>query len=124
MTDPLSRSRSRSQQVIGNTPDLDATIPAQGMLKLASQLGSVFALDLPGGRLVVVSGQELVDKLCDEPGSNKKLYAPLQRVREYLSDSGQPGVAAWTAEHGRLATASAWWDRERSCPWTWYGGRS
>ena len=57
--------------VIGNLLDLDSEAPLQALMKLPRQYGSIFRLNLPIGHLLVVSGFDLVDELCDDERFDK-----------------------------------------------------
>ncbi|HEX8995582.1 MAG TPA: cytochrome P450 [Ktedonobacterales bacterium] len=81
--------------VLGNLFDLNAETPVQGMMELARQHGPIFELELPGRRLVVVSGPEMVDELCDERRFDKLVWAPLRNVRSFAGDGL---FTAWTQE--------------------------
>jgi cytochrome P450 / NADPH-cytochrome P450 reductase len=52
--------------LIGNLLALGATTPVQDLMKLARQYGPIYWLDMRGKPLIVVSGFEMVDELCDE----------------------------------------------------------
>ena len=82
--------------LLGNLPDVDAEKGILGFMELAEQLGPIFRLELPGGDIVVVSSQELVDELCDETRFDKRLSgALLQNVRDFAGDGL---FTAWTEE--------------------------
>jgi cytochrome P450/NADPH-cytochrome P450 reductase len=82
---------------VGNLLDLDASHPIESVMDLARTCGPIFQMTLPGrGSLVVVSGYELVDELCDEsrfdkkvgPGLNALAQGPVGRGLFYFRDSG------------------------------------
>jgi hypothetical protein len=52
--------------VLGNIRDLDPKAPVQSMHRLARTLGPIYQLSLPGGNVVFISSQALVDELSDE----------------------------------------------------------
>src|ERR687885_2266902 len=81
--------------VIGNLLDLDSEVPIQALMKLARQYGPIFRLNLPIGHLVVVSGFDLVDELCDEERFDKLIGGQLRNLRAFLGDGL---FTAWTQE--------------------------
>jgi cytochrome P450/NADPH-cytochrome P450 reductase len=72
--------------LLGNLLSLGATTPVQDMMKLAREYGSIFQLDMRGRKLVVVSSFDLVDELSDESRFDKKIWAPLRKVRGFAGD--------------------------------------
>src|ERR687886_1495605 len=81
--------------VIGNLLDLDREAPLQALMKLARQYGPIFRLNLPIGHLVVVSGFDLVDELCDDERFDKFIGGQLRNLRAFLGDGL---FTAWTQE--------------------------
>src|SRR5258708_36097274 len=71
---------------LGNLMNMDLEAPVQGLMRLAREYGPIFQLDLPGRKLVVVSGFDLVDELSDEKRFDKKVWAPLRKVRSFAGD--------------------------------------
>ncbi|NHN34444.1 bifunctional cytochrome P450/NADPH--P450 reductase [Paenibacillus agricola] len=71
---------------LGNLPQLDLDIPLQSMVKLAQQYGPIFRLDLPGRSELIISGHELVADACDESRFDKRVWAPLQKVKPFTGD--------------------------------------
>ena len=65
---------------------LDSTAPVQNLARLARELGPIFWLDMMGAPLVIVSGHDLVDELCDEKRFDKAVRGPLRRVRTVAGD--------------------------------------
>jgi cytochrome P450 / NADPH-cytochrome P450 reductase len=60
--------------VLGNLFDVrGAETPIQALMKLARQYGSIFRLHVGPRNLIVVSGYDLVDELCDEKRFDKML---------------------------------------------------
>ncbi len=108
---PASQSNSESiphppgKPVLGNLFDLDAASPIQDIMALARQQGPIFQLDLPGRRLVVVSGYDLVDELSDERRFDKLVWSPLRRVRSFTGDglfTSQTQEPNWHKAHNIL----------------------
>ena len=81
--------------LLGNLPDISVGNVVQDFMQLAREYGPIFQLDLPGRQVVVVSGYELVDELCDEKRFDKKVWSPLQKVRDFAGDGL---FTSWTRE--------------------------
>src|SRR5919205_4228024 len=81
--------------VIGNLLDLDREAPMQALMKLSRHYGPIFRLNLPIGHLVVVSGFDLVDELCDDERFDKFIGGQLRNLRAFLGDGL---FTAWTQE--------------------------
>ena len=77
----------KPRPLVGNVPDLDPSGPVQGFMRLAREHGPIYKLDLPSGTMVVVSGQQLVDELCDERRFEKALHPPLLQTRDLVADA-------------------------------------
>ena len=58
--------------IIGHSRLIDAGAPIQSLLALSKDLGEIYELQLPVGKILVVSSQRLVDELCDENRFDKK----------------------------------------------------
>ena len=71
---------------LGNLLSLGATSPVQNMAKLARQYWPIYWLDMRGKPLVVVSGHDLVDELCDESRFDKSVRGALRLVRNFAGD--------------------------------------
>ena len=72
--------------LLGNLLSLGATSPVQNMAKLARQYWPIYWLDMRGKPLVVVSGYELVNELCDESRFDKSVRGALRLVRNFAGD--------------------------------------
>jgi cytochrome P450 / NADPH-cytochrome P450 reductase len=72
--------------VLGNLLSLTTTTPVQDMMKLAREYGEIYWLDMLGKPLVIVSGFELVDELCDESRFDKSVRGALRRLRAFAGD--------------------------------------
>ena len=81
--------------LLGNLPDVDAEKGVLGLMELAREYGPIYRLQLPGSDVVVVSGHELVDELCDESRFDKTLHRSLKQVRDFAGDGL---FTAWTDE--------------------------
>ena len=81
--------------VLGNLRELDRHAPLQSFVRLARELGPIFRMELPGRKVVMISGRDLVDEVCDEQRFDKLIGASLSRVRGF---SGDGLFTAWTFE--------------------------
>ncbi|GIP38990.1 NADPH--cytochrome P450 reductase [Paenibacillus sp. J31TS4] len=71
---------------LGNLPLLDLEAPVQSMIKLAYEFGPIYRLDLPGRSELLISSYELVEDACDESRFDKRVWAPLRKVRAFAGD--------------------------------------
>ncbi|MBN3522619.1 bifunctional cytochrome P450/NADPH--P450 reductase [Paenibacillus apiarius] len=71
---------------LGNLPQINLEAPVQSLVKLAEEYGTIFRMDLPGRSEIFISGHELVEDACDESRFDKKVWAPLQKVRAFTKD--------------------------------------
>ena len=81
--------------LIGNLKELDPRAPLQSLVRLARQFGPIFRMDLPGRKLVVLSGADLVEEVCDETRFDKLISAGLKKVRTFTGDGL---FTSWTFE--------------------------
>ena len=72
--------------VVGNMLSIDSTAPIQNLVQLARELGPIYWLDMMGAQMIVVSGHDLVDELCDEKRFDKSVRGSLRRVRTIAGD--------------------------------------
>jgi len=72
--------------VLGNLLSLTTISPVQDMMKLAREYGSIYWLDMLGKPVVIVSGFDLVDELCDESRFDKSVRGALRRLRAFAGD--------------------------------------
>ncbi len=72
--------------MLGNLLDVNANAPVQGMMDLARRYGTIFELELPGRKSIVVSDYALVDELSDERRFDKLVWGPLRNVRAFSGD--------------------------------------
>ena len=56
------------------------------MIRLARTYWPIYRLSLPGGDLIFISSQELVDELSDEKRFEKAENATLENMREFAGD--------------------------------------
>ncbi|PZD97355.1 NADPH--cytochrome reductase [Paenibacillus sambharensis] len=81
---------------LGNLPLLDLEAPTQSLVKLAYEHGPIFQMRYGGGRKeLYISGHKLVADACDESKFDKKVWAPLERVRAFAGDGL---FTSWTSE--------------------------
>ncbi|MDQ2857571.1 MAG: cytochrome P450, partial [Candidatus Eremiobacteraeota bacterium] len=81
--------------ILGNILDLDRNAPVQSLIAMAREQGPIFALNMMGKPLTVVSGFSLVDELCDEKRFDKSVRGALHKVRAI---SGDGLFTAYTSE--------------------------
>jgi cytochrome P450 / NADPH-cytochrome P450 reductase len=72
--------------VLGNLLSLTTTTPVQDMMRLAREYGPIYWLDMLGKPVVIVSGVDLVDELCDESRFDKSVRGALRRLRAFAGD--------------------------------------
>ncbi len=91
--------------LLGNLLSLGTVHPVQDMMKLARELGPIYWLDMMGSPLVIVSGQALVNELCDEKRFDKTTRGTLRRLRViggdalFTADTQMPN---WSKAHNIL----------------------
>lgn len=71
---------------LGNLPHLNLESPVQSLVKLAGEFGPIFRLEMPGRTELIISSYELVNDACDESRFDKRVWAPLQKVRAFTGD--------------------------------------
>jgi cytochrome P450/NADPH-cytochrome P450 reductase len=72
--------------LLGNLLALGTRTPVQDMVKLAREYGPIYWLDMMGKPVVIVSGLELVDELCEETRFDKSVRGALRRLRSFAGD--------------------------------------
>jgi len=93
---------------LGHSRLIDAAAPVQSLLALSKELGEIYRLQLPGGNLVVVSSQRLVDELCDESRFDKKVSGALYNIRDIALDglfTAKTTEPNWQRAHNILMPA-------------------
>ena len=91
--------------VIGNMLSVDKDQPLQSLMDLSRELGPIMRMDMMGTPLVVVSGHDLVDELCDEKRFDKAVRGSLRRVRAIGGDglfTGDTQEDNWGKAHNIL----------------------
>lgn len=69
------------KMLIGNMLSVDAEHPIQDLMRIASEQGPIFWMDMMGKPVVVVSGADLLDEICDETRFDKSTRGVLRRLR-------------------------------------------
>ncbi|MFT5794872.1 MAG: cytochrome P450/NADPH-cytochrome P450 reductase [Saprospiraceae bacterium] len=93
---------------LGHIRLIDAAAPVQSLLALSKELGEIYRLQLPGGNLLVVSSQRLVDELCDESRFDKKVSGALYNIRDIALDglfTAKTTEPNWQKAHNILMPA-------------------
>jgi cytochrome P450/NADPH-cytochrome P450 reductase len=94
--------------IIGHSRLIDAGAPVQSLLALSKDLGEIYELQLPLGKVLVVSSQRLVDELCDENRFDKKISGPLHNIRDIALDglfTAKTKEPNWQKAHNILLPA-------------------
>ncbi len=76
----------KPQPVLKNISELDIETPLQSLMRLAKLYNGIYKLDLPNSSVIVVNDAELVNELCDESRFDKKVHAPLEKIRDFGGD--------------------------------------
>lgn len=90
---------------LGNLPLIELESPVQSLTKLADEYGPIFRMDLPGRTDLIISSYELVADACDESRFDKKVWAPLQKVRAFAGDglfTSETDEPNWRKAHNIL----------------------
>lgn len=91
--------------VVGNILSVDKDQPLQSLMELTRELGPIIRMDMMGTPLVVASGPEIVDELCDESRFDKAVRGTLRRVRAIGGDglfTGDTQEPNWSKAHNIL----------------------
>ncbi|MCA0318117.1 MAG: cytochrome P450 [Proteobacteria bacterium] len=91
--------------VVGNMLTVDSDTPLQSLMELTRQHGDIYWLDMMGTPLVVASGADLVDELCDEARFDKAVRGSLRRIRAIGGDglfTGDTQEPNWAKAHNIL----------------------
>ncbi len=81
--------------VIGNLLDLQGDAPGQSLLDLAKSYGPIYRLNMGGRSLIVLSGFELVNEVCDDNRFGKFPGPAISLARAVVGDGL---LTAWTHE--------------------------
>ncbi|MEM7519777.1 MAG: cytochrome P450 [Pseudomonadota bacterium] len=110
MTDAAETSQSKFERIpmpdkkliVGNMLSIDSEQPLQSMMDWTRKLGPIMRFDMMGTPIVIVSGCDLVDELCDERRFDKAVRGSLRRVRAIGGDglfTGDTAEANWGKAH-------------------------
>lgn len=77
--------------LVGNLFDIDTGAPVQSLIKVAQEHGPIVRLELPGRVVILVSGHELVNELCDESRFGKRVTRQLESLRSMTHEQGRSG---------------------------------
>lgn len=108
MTEVAPIPRPRPVPVLGNALEVHADTRLDDMMRLAREYWPVFELSAFGRSVVVVSGDELIEELCDESRFGKLVGPTLQAVRPiagnglFTADTDDP---VWRQAHHILMPA-------------------
>ena len=82
--------------VVGNLPDiaLDEVVILR-LMELATEYGPIYRLRFPRNELIVVSGHDLVNDVCDDQRFDKSVTGGLENIRAFAGDGL---FTAWTWE--------------------------
>lgn len=91
--------------IVGNMLTIDADNPLQSLMALTREHGPIFQLDMMGTPLVIASGHDIVDELCDEKRFDKAVRGSLRRIRAIGGDglfTGETQEPNWAKAHNIL----------------------
>jgi cytochrome P450 / NADPH-cytochrome P450 reductase len=93
---PLPIPQPPPRRVVGNLPDLDSDgVVIVRMMELAQEYGPIYMLQFPQNELIIISGLEFVDQVCDDRNFDKMIGGGLMNVRAFAGDGL---FTAWTQE--------------------------
>ena len=93
---------------LGHTRLINPVSPVQSLMAIAKDMGEIYQLKLPGGTLLVVSSQRLVDELSDESRFDKKVSGALYNIRDIALDglfTAKTTEPNWQKAHNILLPA-------------------
>ena len=91
--------------IIGNMMTIDKDRPLQALMEITREMGPIFQLNMMGTPLVIATGAQLVDELCDEKRFDKAVRGSLRRVRAIGGDglfTGDTAEPNWSKAHNIL----------------------
>ena len=91
MTGPLTIDQlpgPHGVPILGNLLDLNTPNPMETIIEWGRQWGPIFRLRVPGRDLVIVSGADLVEEICDDTRFGKQLGPGLKAPQDGLSSQG------------------------------------
>jgi cytochrome P450/NADPH-cytochrome P450 reductase len=93
---PMEIPQPPPRRVLGNLPDLESDeVIIVRMMELAQEYGPIYKLQFPQNELIVISGLEYVDQVCDDRHFDKMISGGLMNVRAFAGDGL---FTAWTQE--------------------------
>ncbi len=108
MTEPQTFARIPEPPetfLLGHLLTLSAETPVQDMWRLARELGPIFRMELRGRVLIVLSGYDLVNEVCDETRFDKSIRGGLRLVRRFGGDglfTSKTEEPNWSKAHNIL----------------------
>lgn len=72
--------------LLGHLLTLSAETPVQDMWRLARELGPIYRMEMRGRVVIVLSGYDLVNEVCDEKRFDKSIRGGLRLVRRFGGD--------------------------------------
>ncbi len=72
--------------LLGHLLTLSAATPVQDMWRLARELGPIYRMEMRGRVVIVLSGYDLVNEVCDEKRFDKSIRGGLRLVRRFGGD--------------------------------------
>ena len=103
MTGPLTIDQlpgPHGVPILGNLLDLDTPNPMETIIGWGLQWGPIFRVSVPGRDLVIVSGADLVEEICDDTRFGKQLGPGLKAAQD---DGSQPGAVHQRDERPAVA---------------------
>lgn len=91
--------------LLGNILSVSADTPLQGLSAIADELGPIYCLNMMGTPIVMVSGADLVEELCDETRFDKSVRGALRKLRVIGGDglfTGDTKAPNWSKAHNIL----------------------
>ena len=91
MTGPLTIDQlpgPHGVPILGNLFDLNTPNPMETIIGWGRQWGPIFRISMPGRDLVIVSGADLVEEICDDTRFGKQLGPGLKAPQDGLSSQG------------------------------------
>lgn len=71
---------------LGNLPHLDLDKPTQSLVKLAEEYGPIFRMEYAARSELYISSEKYVAEVSDETRFDKRVWAPLAKVRAFAGD--------------------------------------
>ncbi|MDT0122533.1 bifunctional cytochrome P450/NADPH--P450 reductase [Paenibacillus sp. RRE4] len=91
----ISVPQPKTYGPLGNLPQLNFDEPTQSLVKLSGEYGPIFRMDYPGRSELYISSEKYVAEVTDESKFDKRVWAPLAKVRAFAGDGL---FTSWTDE--------------------------